>query len=107
MKRAFAGRLALVLAVAAAFAAFFLLDLGDSLTFEMLKARRNELAALLDDRPLTVVALYFLFYVVAVALSIPGASLFTLAAGAIFHFWLGLLIVSFASTIGACVACLS
>ena len=107
MKRAFAGRLALVLAVAAAFAAFFLLDLGDSLTFEMLKAHRNELIALLDDRPLTVVALFFLFYIVAVALSIPGASLLTLAAGAIFHFWLGLLIVSFASTIGASVACLS
>ncbi|WP_206185442.1 FAD-dependent oxidoreductase [Sphingosinicella sp. CPCC 101087] len=107
MRGATAGRLVLALFVAAVFVAFFLLDLGDRISFDMLKARRSELAGLLAEHPLVVPALFFLFYVAATALSIPGAALLTLAAGAIFHFWLGLVIVSFAATTGASLAFLS
>jgi len=39
-----------------------------------------------------------------VALSIPGAAVMTLAAGAIFGVWHGLVLVSFASTLGATLA---
>ena len=44
---------------------------------------------------------YFLIYVAATALALPAAAILTLAAGAIFGFWWGLVLVSFASTIGA------
>jgi pyruvate/2-oxoglutarate dehydrogenase complex dihydrolipoamide dehydrogenase (E3) component/uncharacterized membrane protein YdjX (TVP38/TMEM64 family) len=54
-----------------------------------------------------VAAVYFLIYVLATALSIPGAVIITLAGGAIFGLWQGLLIVSFASTVGATLAFLA
>jgi pyruvate/2-oxoglutarate dehydrogenase complex dihydrolipoamide dehydrogenase (E3) component/uncharacterized membrane protein YdjX (TVP38/TMEM64 family) len=54
-----------------------------------------------------VAAVYFLIYVLATALSIPGAVIITLAGGAIFGLWQGLLIVSFASTLGATLAFLA
>ena len=74
MKRALVGRLVLALIVVAALAAFFLFNLGDWLTLEMLKARRGELAALLGVRPFAFMAAYFILYVTFAALSIPGAA---------------------------------
>ena len=63
MKRALAGRLVLALFIVAALVAFFLFNVGDWLTLDMLKARRGEFAALLDQRPFAVMAIYFLLYV--------------------------------------------
>ena len=63
---------------------------------------------MLDQRPgAASSACFFLLYVAGAALSLPGAVILTLAAGAIFGLWLGTLIVSFASTIGASLAFLS
>lgn len=107
MSRALAGRLLLFLILAGAIAAFFLLELGTYLTLESLKARQVELAALLEAQPLLVIGSFFLLYVTATALSVPGAAILTLAAGAIFGLTLGTLIVSFASAIGASLAFLS
>ncbi|HMJ93569.1 MAG TPA: FAD-dependent oxidoreductase, partial [Allosphingosinicella sp.] len=107
MKGATARRLILLLVIAAGIAAFFLLDLGDYLTLETLKARRAELASLLEERPLLLILGFFLFYVAVTALSLPGAAILTLAAGAIFGLVLGTAIVSLASTIGASLAFLS
>ncbi len=102
-----AGRLLLVAAVAAAFAAFFLLELDRLLTLDALKASRDSLAALLEARPLLLIGGFFLFYVAATALSVPGAGLFTIAAGAIFGLVPGVVVVSFASTAGAALAFLA
>ncbi|HEV2748298.1 MAG TPA: FAD-dependent oxidoreductase [Allosphingosinicella sp.] len=107
MMRASYGRIGLLLVIAAAIAAFFALDLGSYLTLDSLKARRADLAELVEQRPLIVVGGFFLFYVAVTALSLPGAAIMTLAAGAIFGLWLGTLIVSFASTTGASLAFLS
>ncbi|HEY5722648.1 MAG TPA: FAD-dependent oxidoreductase [Allosphingosinicella sp.] len=107
MKGATAKRLILLLVIASGIAAFFLLDLGNYLTLETLKARRAELAQLLDERPLLLILGFFLFYVAVTALSLPGAAILTLAAGAIFGLLLGTFIVSLASTIGASLAFLS
>mgnify|MGYP001059221218 CR=1 FL=1 len=52
-------------------------------------------------------ALFFAGYVAVTALSLPLATVMTLGAGALFGFWLGLAIVSFASTIGATLAFLA
>jgi pyruvate/2-oxoglutarate dehydrogenase complex dihydrolipoamide dehydrogenase (E3) component/uncharacterized membrane protein YdjX (TVP38/TMEM64 family) len=107
MKGGNQGRILLLLAIVLAVSAFFLLGLGDYLTLASLKARQAELATFVDERPLVAVAAFFLLYVAVTALSLPGAAIMTLAAGAIFGLWRGTLIVSFASTIGASLAFLS
>ena len=53
------------------------------------------------------VALFFTLYVLVTATSLPIAVWMTLAAGALFGLWWGLLLVSFASSIGATLAFLS
>ena len=79
----------------------------DLLNLDALKARRNELSTLVETRPLIVLAVFFLAYVAVAALSIPGAAVMTLAGGAIFGLWIGLVAVSFASVAGATLAFLS
>ena len=100
-------QIVLLLLLALAIGAFVALDLGRYLSFEQLKASQVSFAQLHAEQPLTVAAVYFLIYVLATALSIPGAVVITLAGGAIFGLWQGLLIVSFASTLGASLAFLA
>ena len=100
-------KLFVLLLLALAIGAFVALDLGRFLSFEALKASQADFAQLQAERPLTVAAVYFVLYVAATALSIPGATIITLAGGALFGLWQGLLIVSFASTIGATLAFLA
>lgn len=107
MSRISLGKLGLLLLLVGAVVAFFLLDLGSYLTLDNLKARQEGLADLLDARPGLVIGGFFLLYVAAAALSLPGAAILTLAAGAIFGVGLGTLIVSFASAIGASLSFLS
>ena len=94
----------LLLLLALAIGAFVALDLGRYLSFEQLKASQASFAQLHAEQPLTVAVVYFLVYVLATALSIPGAVIITLAGGAVFGLWQGVLIVSFASTVGATLA---
>jgi pyruvate/2-oxoglutarate dehydrogenase complex dihydrolipoamide dehydrogenase (E3) component/uncharacterized membrane protein YdjX (TVP38/TMEM64 family) len=100
-------QIVLLLLLALAIGAFVALDLGRYLSFDQLKASQASFAQLHADQPFTVAAVYFLVYVLATALSIPGAVIITLAGGAIFGLWQGLLIVSFASTVGATLAFLA
>ena len=69
-------------------------DLGRLLTLESLKASRDGLVAAYQAEPLFTAAAFFGLYVLAAALSFPGATILTLAAGAMFGLWTGLLIVS-------------
>ncbi|MGV0034303.1 MAG: FAD-dependent oxidoreductase [Candidatus Azotimanducaceae bacterium WSBS_2022_MAG_OTU7] len=84
--------------------AFFQYDLGSYLTLENIKSEQAALRELAEANPAQVIAGYFFIYVAVTALSIPGAAVLTLVAGALFGLWWGLLIVSFASTIGATLA---
>ncbi|MGD9471204.1 MAG: FAD-dependent oxidoreductase [Novosphingobium sp.] len=88
-------------------AAWFLLDLGQYLTLDALKAQQTAIDGYYVANPLLVVATFFAVYVVLTALSVPGAVILTLAAGAIFGVTTGTLVVSFASTIGATLAFLA
>ena len=78
--------------------------LGALLTLDHLKASRDALQAQVLSAPLATAAIYFALYVAAAALSIPGAVILTLAAGAMFGLGWGLLLVSFASSLGALLA---
>lgn len=80
---------------------FFALDLGRFLSLAYLRESYAEFAQLYAQSPWVVRGTYFVVYVAVAALSLPGAALLTLAGGAIFGLGWGLLIVSFASAIGA------
>jgi pyruvate/2-oxoglutarate dehydrogenase complex dihydrolipoamide dehydrogenase (E3) component/uncharacterized membrane protein YdjX (TVP38/TMEM64 family) len=81
--------------------AFFVFDLGQYLTLESLKSNQLQLADFIQQNWLQAFIGYFLLYVVVTALSLPGAAILTLGAGALFGLGWGLLLASFASTIGA------
>lgn len=65
------------------------------------------LVAHVDRAPVQSAVLYFAIYVILSAFSIPGAALLTLLGGALFPFWQGIVLVSFASTLGATLAMLA
>jgi len=79
-------------------------DLGQLLTLDSLKNSRDSLVSAYAGQPLLTLVVFFSVYVVATALSFPGAFILTLAAGAMFGLGMGLLVVSFASSIGALLA---
>ncbi len=83
---------------------FFALGFDEYLTLASLKQSQAQFAAWRSEYPLMVPAAFFLFYVAVTALSLPGAAIMTLAAGALFGLWQGLLLVSFASSLGALLA---
>ena len=95
-----------ILAVVA-LAAYQYFGLGQLLTLDALKASRDTLGALYQTQPLLTVAAFFAIYVAVAALSFPGATILTLAAGAMFGLGVGLVVVSFASSLGALLAFLT
>ncbi|MGQ4877581.1 FAD-dependent oxidoreductase [Billgrantia sp. LNSP4103-1] len=99
-------RLLLVLVLVATVAAYFLSGVDEALTLANLQAEQARFQAWLADEPLTVVGGFFLLYVIMAALSLPGATLMTVLGGALFGFGWGLLIISFASSLGATLAAL-
>jgi len=98
-------RILIVTAGAAAVLLFFLFDLNQYLTLEYLKGSQEKFQELYRNNRPAIVGGYFFIYIAVTALSLPGAAAMTLVGGALFGFWLGLLVVSFASTIGATIAC--
>ena len=97
----------LVLVLIGAIAAYFIFDLGQILSLENFKASQAEIVAAKDANPVLYITGFFLLYVAVTGLSIPGAAIMSLVAGALFGVVVGSIIVSFASTIGATLAFLS
>ena len=97
----------LALILIGAIAAYFIFDLGQYLSLENFKASQADIVAAKDANPALYIVGFFLLYVAVTGLSIPGAAIMTLVAGALFGVVVGTLIVSFASTMGATLAFLS
>ena len=97
-------KILLLVALVAAVGVFIAFDLGRFLSLDYLKQSQAAFADLYAQHPWQVAGAYFVIYVTATALSLPGAAIITLAGGAIFGLLWGTLIVSFASTIGATLA---
>jgi pyruvate/2-oxoglutarate dehydrogenase complex dihydrolipoamide dehydrogenase (E3) component/uncharacterized membrane protein YdjX (TVP38/TMEM64 family) len=93
-----------LLLIAAAIVAVFAFDLHSLLTLDSLKNRLEQFREFQAESPFMVAGVFFAAYVAVTAFSIPGAAVMTLAAGALFGLLQGLIIVSFASTIGATLA---
>ncbi|WP_139463256.1 FAD-dependent oxidoreductase [Aeromonas veronii] len=100
-------RLLLALVMGGLIGTFFALDLGRYLTLDALQAQQAAVAQWVDSHFVSASLLFVLIYVLSTALSLPGASLLTLGGSAVFGVAWGLLLVSFASTLGATLAFLS
>jgi pyruvate/2-oxoglutarate dehydrogenase complex dihydrolipoamide dehydrogenase (E3) component/uncharacterized membrane protein YdjX (TVP38/TMEM64 family) len=94
----------LLVIIAMLITAFLMFDIGQYLTLESLKVHQQDLAEYINSNWLQAFIVYFVIYVTATALSLPGAIILTLGAGALFGLGFGLLLASFASTIGATLA---
>lgn len=105
--RPFHARLLVFTLLAGAFLGLWASGFADLLTLDNLKASHEGLVARYHARPLVSVLMFSLIYVVATALSFPGAAVLTLGGASVFGFWVSLAAVSFASTIGATLAFLS
>ena len=97
-------KLILLAAIVGLVVLYFALGLNQYLTFEQLSAQQAQFNAWLSVHPTLVPAAFFSLYILVTALSLPGAAIMTLAAGALFGLWQGLLLASFASSIGATLA---
>jgi pyruvate/2-oxoglutarate dehydrogenase complex dihydrolipoamide dehydrogenase (E3) component/uncharacterized membrane protein YdjX (TVP38/TMEM64 family) len=97
----------LLVAVLLGIVAFFALGLDRYFSLAFLKESQASLATLREQQPLQLALGFFLVYVAVTALSLPGAVIVTLAGGAIFGLGWGLLLVSFASSVGATLAFLT
>ncbi len=99
-------KIAIVAAIVILAVLFKVFDLGQYLSLSYLKASRDSFAQLYAQHRLLIIAGYMVIYITATALSLPGATVLTLAGGALFGLLAGTVIISFASTIGATLACL-
>jgi pyruvate/2-oxoglutarate dehydrogenase complex dihydrolipoamide dehydrogenase (E3) component/uncharacterized membrane protein YdjX (TVP38/TMEM64 family) len=97
-------KIIIVLVIIGAVISFFAFDLSQFLTLENVKSHQVQFQQWLNREPLLVSVLFFTFYVIITALSLPGAAIMTLAGGGLFGLVWGVVIVSFASTIGATLA---
>ena len=88
---------ALVVLMALIIGAYFVLDGQQYLSLELFQQYYQQ-------QPLIFALIYFVIYVLATSLSLPGAALLTIMGGMIFGLWVGVLLVSFASTLGATAA---
>lgn len=100
-------RIAVLALLALLIAAYFTLDLDRYLTLEALKQAQAGFASLQQRSPSAFAAGYMLVYIAVTALSLPGATVMTLAGGALFGLIGGTVLVSFASSIGATLAFLA
>ncbi|HHF0508286.1 TPA: TVP38/TMEM64 family protein [Vibrio antiquarius] len=86
---------------------FLGVNFSQYLTLENAKAQQEALTTYIDQNFVFSAAIYFFAYIAITAFSIPGAAVVTLLGAALFGFWTSLLLVSFASTMGATLAFLS
>jgi uncharacterized membrane protein YdjX (TVP38/TMEM64 family) len=98
-------KLVIIAILVAAAVAFRVYHLEQYFSLAYIKGSQAKFAALYAQQQFLVLGVYFAIYVAVTALSLPGAVVMTLAGGALFGLWTGLLVVSFASSIGATLAC--
>ena len=97
-------KISLVIAILLLVSIFFAFNLDRYLTLHSLQQSQHDFAQMNAQSPWLMPSAFFVLYVMATALSLPGAIILTLAAGALFGLAMGTLLVSFASTIGATLA---
>ena len=88
--------------VAAALGLFYVFGLHEAFSLEGLARHRERLAAFVAGNTVLAAAIYVGAYVLAVGLSVPGASFLTIAGGFMFGWLMGGALAVVAATAGAC-----
>ncbi|QTR50950.1 FAD-dependent oxidoreductase [Candidatus Thiothrix anitrata] len=94
----------LITALLSAVAAFFIFDLQQYFSLDYIKAQQAAFAAHYAANTVSTLLIFFVIYLAVTALSLPGAAIMTVLAGALFGLVTGVIMVSFASTLGATLA---
>ena len=97
-------KIGLLIVILLAIIAFFFYDIQQYTTLDYIKAKQQNIIEYYKQNFFFVLVLFIFLYVLVTALSLPVATFLTLVGGALFGFSSGLIIVSFASTIGATLA---
>ncbi len=97
-------RIFIAVGLAGAIAIFFGFGLGRFMTLEAFHASQQDFQSFYADHRMATLGAYFVIYVAVTGLSLPGAAVMTLAGGALFGFFPALILVSFASSLGATLA---
>ena len=79
----------------------YLIDLDKVLSFSMIKNTYQDIQTLVNKNYTFYILMFFILYVIVTAFALPISLLKTLLAGTLFGFWPGLILVSFASSIGS------
>ena len=79
----------------------YIVDLSEILSFSIIKDTYQDIQLLVNKNYTLYFIIFFIFYVIVTAFALPISLLKTLLAGALFGFWPGLVLVSFASSIGS------
>ncbi len=98
-------KIVIVVVLVGLVAVFKFLNLDQYLTLTYIKESQERFAHLYAQHQLLVIGAYMAMYILVTTLSLPGAAVMTLAGGALFGFIVGTVVISFASTIGATLAC--
>lgn len=104
MKKSLGFKIILLLVIICLIALFFLFDLDQYFSLANLKSKLDAFKAYYGQHKALTMAVYMVIYILMAGLSLPGATIMTLAGGAVFGIFYGILLVSFASTIGATLA---
>jgi uncharacterized membrane protein YdjX (TVP38/TMEM64 family) len=100
-------KIILLIVIGIGIASFYFLDIKEYLSFESLKTNRDRLNAIYQENSFVFIYWFIGVYFLTVSFSLPGATILTLAAGAIFGSVLGVLFVNIGATLGATTAFLS
>ena len=105
MKKEHTNKIIIVIIIIGLVAAFKIFNLGEYFTLEYMQESQTRFQTLYSEHRVGVIAGYMGIYILVTSLSLPGAAIMTLAGGALFGLVIGTIVVSFASTIGATLAC--
>jgi uncharacterized membrane protein YdjX (TVP38/TMEM64 family) len=97
-------KLLVALLIVALISAVFVLGLHQYLSLDFLRAQQQSMQIFVEQNLTGAAVAFFFLYVTVAALNIPGAAIMTLAAGAVFGVVVGVIVVSFASAVGATLA---
>ncbi len=97
-------QLMVLLVLIALVAAFFIFDLRQFFSLDYFRAQQQAINNTYVANPALTIGIYFVIYVLMAATSLPGAAILTLVGGAVFGITTGVIVISFASTIGATLA---
>jgi uncharacterized membrane protein YdjX (TVP38/TMEM64 family) len=105
MKKEHINKIIIVIILIGLVAAFRIFNLGDYFTLAYIQESQTRFQTIYNEHRIGVIAAYMGIYILVTSLSLPGAAIMTLAGGALFGLLVGTIVVSFASTIGATLAC--